>query len=260
MNNGEIWAISESGGMALKQMMAAGLLVTPSESEDSLLQMSGKDIALIDISGMTVNNSSWPGSVSYTSIINSYLEGYNLGAKVAVFNVNSQGGQVSGLFNALQTLKELQARLQYPIIGYTGSNALSAGYALLTAGSRVYAGVGATVGSVGVLARLETEYKSLESAGVEVYYARSGKLKSNYQQDTPITEEIKSSIQVKVDKLFSMFKQHVISSRSNMLKPDPNFFEGEEYFSSEALAFGAIDGILTLPTLLASLRAQLKTK
>jgi ClpP class serine protease len=258
MNNGEIWAISESGGVALKQMMAAGSLGVSSESEYSLLQMAGRDIALIDISGMTVNNSEYFGAVSYTSIINSYLEGYNQGAKVAVFNVNSPGGQTSGLFNALQTLKELQAQLQYPIIGYTGSNALSAGYALLTAGSKVYAGVGATVGSVGVLARLETDYKSLESAGVEVYYLRSGKLKANYQSDAPITEEIKSRLQVKVDKLFNMFKQHVITSRSNMLMPDPNFFEGEEYFSSEALAFGAIDGILTLPTLLASLQAQLK--
>jgi ClpP class serine protease len=74
----------------------------------------------------------------------------NLGISEIVLDIDSPGGEVSGLFDLCEFIQ--QAKSEKPIVAYANDDCLSAAYAIAASCSKVLVNRTSAVGSIGVIA------------------------------------------------------------------------------------------------------------
>ena len=131
-------------------------------------------IAIINISGVLVNEAGWWDETEYgdiqqevaMAVADDQVHGILL-------HVNSPGGETSSAFETAQSL--IAAGKQKPVWSIANPIAYSAGYLMAIAGEKIYVPpITGGVGSIGVRAEHWNFKKALEKAGIEVEQFSAG--------------------------------------------------------------------------------------
>lgn len=170
-----------------------------------------------------------------------------------LLDIDSPGGSASGV----DDISDLMAKIDKPITAYTSGQMASAAYWIGAGADQIYASRMASVGSIGVIATHMELTKAMEDAGVTVTIFRSGEYKALGGPYEKLNAKAIGVIQERLDTLYDNFLEHVATSRHiSMAKMRSTVAEGREFFGTDALKVGLVDGIATIDELVAQLQSQ----
>ena len=171
-----------------------------------------------------------------------------------ILAIDSPGGTVDGT----QTLANAVRSSSKPIVSLASGTMASAAYWIGSAANAVYITDSTTnVGSIGVVTSHTDMSKAQAAQGVKTTEISAGKYKriaSNYE---PLSKEGRQSIQDQMDYLYSLFVDAVASNRGvSADKVLSDMADGRVFIGQQAIDAGLVDGVSTLPELVAQLNAQ----
>lgn len=168
--------------------------------------------------------------------------------KSIVLNVDSPGGQVHGI-NEFSELV-FQSRDKKPIYGYTGGNAASAGYWIITSAGEVWTDTTAWLGSIGVVIGL----KNQSSDTLEIVSTNSPKKRVD-----PSTKDGREELLKRVDALAEIFIRTVARNRNvEESKVLSDFGQGAVFTGEKSVSLGMADKIGSLEGLISFLQNKNK--
>ena len=219
---------------ASSQVDASGIEAKPTRNEGST--------AVIDVSGILAKKPNWSmfffGGTLYPDVISQVQAAdNNKSIKDIVLNVDSPGGNVDGLFETMDAIKDTTK----PITARVSGMAASAAYGIASMSDKVVASNRSDAfGSIGVAA----DYFVSDSI-VEIASTNAPKKRPDVT-----TEEGKAAVREELDTLHDMFVESIADGRSNALgtkvstdKVNKNFGQGALVFAKDALTKGMIDSI-----------------
>jgi ClpP class serine protease len=169
-----------------------------------------------------------------------------------VLNIDSPGGAITGIAEVAQLIYE--SRAKKPIIAYSNGLCASAAYWIASACNEIVHGVTAELGSIGVIASIQSRAAPNGVKNYEFVSSLSPKKRPDLESD-----EGKGQIQARVDYLGGVFIQAVATYRN--VTPETvaqNFGKGDLLVGQQAIAAGMSDGITTLGQLISSLNEKRK--
>lgn len=183
------------------------------------------------------------GMVGYDDIKASLLEGLaDKEAKSLILNVNSGGGQVAGVRDAMQFVQAVGSAK--PVTAYAASLMASAATWVSLGAKKIVASETALVGNIGVIRIHAERSKQLEKEGVKVTVFKGGELKGAGNPYEELSAEAKKEIQSQVDDLYEMFVTDVAASREvSYPVADKKMSNGRTFLAHRALEAGLIDAV-----------------
>ena len=212
-------------------------------------------VAIIPVSGPIFRFASFFHSISGATSVENISTDFNKAlenpaVKSILFDVDSPGGQVSGIQELAKMI--FDARGKKPMTTYSGDLSASAAYWLGSATDEFFAAETARIGSIGVVAVYGDSSKAAAKAGHEEFKFISSK--SPRKQPDPRTEEGASDIQAVVDDLADIFLSDVARNRGVSVQTvEDEFGQGSVMIAEKALASGMIDGVSTYEDVLSSM-------
>jgi signal peptide peptidase SppA len=202
--------------------------------------------AIIPIMGTLVNRSFGLNSLSGLTTYASIREQFNAAladksVKQILLDINSPGGEVSGLFDLVDELYKNDAK---PLIAYVNEGAFSAAYAIASAADKIYLSRTAGVGSIGVIAVHADESERDKKAGITYTAIYAGSRKNDFNPHEPLTKEAKEALQTRVDSTYDLFVKTVARNRSLSIK-DITGTEASTFFGEDAITSGLADKVIT---------------
>jgi signal peptide peptidase SppA len=172
-----------------------------------------------------------------------------------LFKVTSPGGSVDSLAELADTVAEV-AQIKN-VVALVEGQAASAAYFVASQATKIFAGRGDMVGSIGTKMQLMDLSGAFEKDGIKTITIDTGAFKSIGAPGAPITDEQIAHLQSIVDAHFDIFVQAVTSGRKRMSeKAVRAVADGRMFMASDALSLGLIDGISTFEKTLLSLQKQ----
>ena len=266
---GEPWAITEAWHGTLAEIYANKIagLNTPDRINAELAAAGGQadksakpyeiqgDVAIVSLVGPLVPKATMFTRMSGMTSMQAFSSYFNMAMADDVVAsviplVESPGGTTQGMFESAQVIRD--ARGKKPIIAFIEGLGASAAYLIASQADEVWASVGATVGSLGVIARMDSDERMMKNAGVDSLVIRSKELKA--PGSGGITPNQMTAMHRRVMELDAMMMEVVSSARPRMdMKLAAN---GDIYTGRRALEVGLVDGITTLEKLIASLSGK----
>src|SRR3990172_3624200 len=163
-----------------------------------------------------------------------------------VLEIDSPGGEVFGVPEAWQSIRESAARK--PVIAHANSIAASAALYLGSAATEFWATPSGEVGSVGVYALHVDMSKALEEMGEawDFIVATKSPYKIEGNPAGPLTDEARAHAQKDVDRYMGMFLRDLAKGRGLSEKQVESTFGGGRMMgSTEARGVGMIDQVGT---------------
>ena len=173
-----------------------------------------------------------------------------------VLAVDSPGGTVDGT-QALGSLVR-SGREQKPIVTLASGLMASAAYWIGSAASAVYIADTTTVsGSIGVV-QSHTDYsKARADRGITVTEITAGKYKRIASDNAPLTKEGRAHLQAEVDYYYSLFVDAIAAHRGVSVETVlAQMADGRTFIGQQGVDAGLVDGIQTLPQVIAALNAD----
>ena len=155
-----------------------------------------------------------------------------------LLDVDSPGGEAGGVFELAQRVRAADAIK--PVWSIASDSAFSAAYAIASAASRVYVTQTAGVGSIGVIAMHVDQSVRDAQEGYRYTAITAGEQKNDFSPHEKLTNEAHARLQAEVDRLYSLFVDHVAEMRNL----DPCFIRSTQaglYFGPEAVTAGLAD-------------------
>lgn len=216
-----------------------------------LVQKEGT-LGIVRIQGSLVNGDDafWNeifGAVGYGEIRNAVLQlAFDPEVTSIMLDIDSGGGQVSGLTDAAEVLRTVDAHYK-PVFAHTGGSMCSAAYFLGSCARRVTAASLAEVGSIGVLVVHRSVARALEENGIDVKVIRSGEFKALGNPYEQLSDEARKTIQQSCDYTYEQFLAHVAKQRGVL----PSYVkehmgEGRVFIGQQAMDVGLVDEVLSL--------------
>jgi len=220
------------------------------------------NVAVIDVTGTLTNEDSWYsrwcGDTSYNQIRRALFEAYvNPSALAAIINWDTPGGTPNGLSDMGNLIRQFTA-MGFPIDGYTGGQATSAGYWGMSACRRLYAGEVATVGSIGVITVHKDYTEMLKQDGIKATVIRSGDKKALGTPVEKLNDTARQSLQEHSDILHRVFSDRVAQYRK--LSPEfvwENWADGSTWVGQKAADAGLIDRVTSLDDLIMAVQKEI---
>ncbi len=201
------------------------------------------DTAIVPVHGTLINrfNSSW-GFVTGYQYIEGALAAAMDDASVSrvVMDVDSYGGEAAGAFELSDTIRQMRGKK--PMMALVNTAAYSAAYAVASAADSIVATPSGGAGSIGVVTMHVDFSKALKEAGITVTHIYAGKHKVDGSPYRPLTEEVRDSIQARIDKTYSVFVQRVSTNRG-MTEKAVRDTEARTYDAEDAMKLGLIDAV-----------------
>lgn len=173
------------------------------------------------------------GNTAYTDIVQS-LDDARLDSAVnqVVLDIDSPGGHVRGLFEALAAVERCRAAKSITV---SASNAQSAAYALAAAAGRIEAtNVGATFGSIGVAV----------SAWLDPELVHVTSTEAPDKRPDLATESGKAVVRKQLDALHELFADAIAQGRGTTAgRVNESFGRGATLLAHQAMQLGMIDSI-----------------
>ncbi len=173
-----------------------------------------------------------------------------------VLSIDSPGGTVDGT-QALGSLVR-SGREQKPIVALASGLMASAAYWIGSAASAVYIADTTTVsGSIGVV-QSHTDYsKARAERGITVTEITAGRYKRIASDNAPLSKEGKAHLQAEVDYYYSLFVDAVATHRGVSVDTVlEQMADGRTFIGQQGVDAGLVDGIQTLPQVIAALNAD----
>lgn len=173
-----------------------------------------------------------------------------------VLSIDSPGGSVDGTQALASQIRA--AADQKPVVALASGLIASAAYWLGSAASRVYIVDTTTVsGSVGVVANHTDYSQARANSGIKVTEITAGKYKRIASDNAPLSKEGQAHLQEQVDYYYSLFVNAVASHRGTSVDAVlANMADGRTFIGQQGIDAGLIDGIQTLPQVIAALNAD----
>lgn len=204
--------------------------------QESPLVVAG-DVASIKVEGLLTAKPdflAWllgMGNTTYSAIVESLASAAaDPNVKRVELLVNSPGGQVSGLFDALSALENFQKP-----ISTRASFAASAAYAIASRGGKITAtGPSATFGSIGVAASFR-----VSDDVVDVTSTHAPNKRPNVT-----TEEGKAVVRKELDDIHALFVDQIAKGRNTTAaRVNADFGRGGVVLAAEAKRLGMVDAV-----------------
>lgn len=217
-----------------------------------------KGVALIDITGSLVNRGAWVGAssglTSYEGIaaqIDKARTDDELHA--AILDINSPGGEATGMFAVAQKVRELAA--VKPVIAVVNDVAASAAYGIASGAHEIVISPTSFVGSIGVVMVHIDHSGEMEQKGLKATIIHAGANKVDGHPFGPLSKDVRANLQAKVNILYDRFLETVESGRGERLDaPSARKTEADIFIGQQAVELGIADRIGTFDQVLAELQ------
>ncbi len=210
-------------------------------SEPVPFEAIGTD-AVVDICGPLEQHAGWFCD-SYDAIRDRVAHALASSATRVVLRINSPGGDFAGAIELAKEIRAAALATGKPVVTFTDSQALSAGYILACAASEIFITPSAFVGSIGVWAPLVDETMRDKAMGLNIAIVASGARKADHNPHVSLTEGAVTALQTQVDEMAGMFFAHVAECRPMALAAI-QALEGAEQFGANAVALQLADHIV----------------
>lgn len=230
-----------------------------SDREDRKPFVYQDGVAIIPIHGALLNR--FGGAYSFATGYN-YIRRTMIAAledddvQLIVFDVDSPGGEAAGCFELANEIRE--ARDSKPLVAVVDSLSCSAGYALASATSRMYATPSSKIGSIGVV-RMHINMKgALDKMGVEITFIEAPEdgMKTAGNPFEALSADAKKEFQASVNKSYDDFVALIVANRG-MDDASVRETKARVYRADEALALRLIDAVKTPSEAVSSFMAEL---
>lgn len=163
--------------------------------------------------------------------------------KVLLFDLDSPGGMVAGLFDCMRALRTAKARSGKRCVAWVGSGAYSACYGIASTCDEIAVSDTAGVGSVGVITSLTSYAKMLEENGIDVRVVSSGEEKTDGHGAIPISKAAEGRARARVAELAAMLFAEVGAGRSGLTVDALTALDGGVRYGRAAIAAGLADRV-----------------
>ncbi len=174
-----------------------------------------------------------------------------------LLDIDSPGGEASGSFELARRVREVAA--MKPVWAVANDAAYSAAYAIAASAQRLFVTETGGVGSIGVIALHVDQSVKDAKDGYRFTAITAGAHKNDYSPHEPLSDAAKTELQGEVDRLYSIFTDHVSAMRC--LDVDAvRATEAGLFFGSNAVAQGLADGLQTLEVTLSEFHSYLNAR
>lgn len=164
-----------------------------------------------------------------------------------ILDIDSPGGEVSGLFDLCDFIYE--SRSKKPIEAIANDDAFSAAYALASSAQHVWCTRTSGLGSIGVIATHYDQSQFDHKEGLKITPIFAGKHKNDLSSHAPLSKEALERTQSEMNRLYTLFIETVARNR-NLSKEKVQSTEAALFFGSNAMDHGLADGLRTLHDLI----------
>jgi capsid assembly protease len=253
-----VWSIEPNAARQILQFRPLMILEAAMPGENDPQVAGG--IAVISIVGPMMKDIKWRGFADTRAIGESVKRAAaDDNVRAIVLRIDSPGGSVDGLAELGDAV--WAARTVKPVLAQVDGMAAWAAYYVASQASRIVAGRGDMIGSIGVRIMLYDFSKMYEEAGVKALPIDSSPddrpFKSAAMEGTEITEQHQADFQRIVDTYFADFGRMVQRGRGMSSEAFDAVADGRVWVGEEARAVGLIDGIGTLADTLGALAGSL---
>ena len=232
--------------------------------EYSFMTSRADNLAIVDVSGPLVTRDSFInrlfGLTSFNDVRNAVFAAKDHPEVDAiVLNMDTPGGQASGVAELSDFLKEVDANVK-PIYAYTGTIMASAGYWLGSVGREVYASRLATVGSIGVITVHASYERMLKEEGVDVTVLRAGEFKALGSPYEKLDEKARAQIESQMNSIYDVFLETVAEHRGTSVAAlKETAAEGRVFIGADAVSVGLVDHITSFDAAIASISRKVRS-
>lgn len=218
-------------------------------------------VAVIEVTGTLVHRGEWigesSGATSYEGLVAQVAAaGSDPTVRGVALEIDSFGGEVSGVFDLADQIRELRA--QKPVWAFVAEAALSAGYAIASQADRIVMPRTGEVGSIGVLWVHADHSQQLEDQGVAVTLIHAGTHKVDGNPFMALPEDVLANMQARVGETRELFAQTVGAGRgARLTAPAALATEAQIYRGNHAVAAGLADEVSDLRKAFAGFVAQI---
>ena len=142
---------------------------------------------------------------------------WDMPPELVIMKVNSNGGDVTGLYTAMASLKELNKEI--PVITVVTGDCCSAAYMLVSASSKIIALPAAQLGSLAVAAGFSDHSEELKKKGISSYFYSTHKgKKTSFSGQNYSPAEIEEILKTSSDQYFAILQNFMESCRAGISK------------------------------------------
>jgi len=174
-----------------------------------------------------------------------------------LLDIDSPGGEASGSFELARRVREVAA--QKAVWAVANDAAYSAAYAIAASAQRLFVTETGGVGSIGVIALHVDQSVKDAKEGYHFTAITAGAHKNDYSPHEPLSDAAKTELQGEVDRLYSIFTEHVAAMRGLDLAA-VRATEAGLFFGTNAVAQGLADGVQTLEATLSQFHQFLNAR
>jgi capsid assembly protease len=174
-----------------------------------------------------------------------------------LLDIDSPGGEASGSFELARRVREVAALK--PVWAVANDAAYSAAYAIAASAQRLFVTETGGVGSIGVIALHVDQSVKDAKEGYHFTAITAGVHKNDYSPHEPLSDAAKTELQGEVDRLYSIFTEHVAAMRGLDLAA-VRATEAGLFFGTNAVAQGLADGVQTLDATLSQFHQFLNAR
>lgn len=203
-------------------------------------------LAKIDVQGTTVAKLGgvrpMSGMTGYDGVRQNVLAAaIDPKAKAIVLDVDSPGGEVSQLFDLVDTIKAVDQELK-PVYAILTENAFSAGYAIASAARRIYVPRTGGTGSIGIVCAHCDLSKAIEKAGIKVTFLYDGDRKVDGVSELPLSDAAYERAMKDIRTIGSIFKATVARNRGLSVEKIHDMQAGT-FLGADGVAAGLADEV-----------------
>jgi signal peptide peptidase SppA len=169
-----------------------------------------------------------------------------------VLDIDSPGGEVAGMFEAAEDIRNASK----PTRAIANEKAASAAFLLASAAGKLYSTRTAVLGSLGALMIHADRSKQHEKQGVKYTVIQSGKRKTEGSPLAPLSGDARDVLQARVNEVGEMFAAAVADYRSAD-ESEILATEAAVLTAREAQDIGLVDGVSTLAQVVREFEAEL---
>jgi len=168
--------------------------------------------------------------------------------RAVVIDVDSPGGSAPVSDAIHRAVRRLSARK--PTVAFVMNGALSGGYLIASAASRIVALPTAMVGSIGVIFMRPVIQELMDRLGVKMVITHKGKLKAMFQPWREPTAEELQKVETITDEYYDWFVETVARARNLPTETVRGLATGEFFSARQGKALGLVDELGDLDTAL----------
>lgn len=217
-------------------------------------------IAVMSIAGLLVNrertDNDGYGLLSYERIMRDVgAAASDPAVKGILLDFDTYGGESDGAWDAARAIEE--AGRAKPVWACAYNYALSAGYLLASACSRIWVTDTSAIGSIGVLAMHVDISQFDEKLGLKYTTIYAGARKNDYNPHEPLSDAARENLTAYVDRLYGLFVEHVAKQRKQKASAVRALDAAVIYSPDQALSSGLADSVGSFEAALSQFRRNL---